>query len=144
MSRTFLVPLDGSESSLNALQFALTIVNDKDRVVLINVQRHEYEQFKLIGKIPKEEVEAFHLEEGNKILDAAEEKIANKNIQVEKIVRLGLPSIEIAKAAKEFSAHTIIMGSRGMSPVVSNALGSVTYSVLHLAPCPVTIVPLAE
>lgn len=57
-------------------------------------------------------------------------------------VRIGIATIEITSEAKEQGARMIVIGTRGNGPVVSAVLGSVTYGVLHLASCPVTIVPL--
>lgn len=141
MNKTMLIPFDGSESSKQAIFFALSIVKDKDRIVLINVQKPQYEGIQELGNVSRDKLDSYYLDEGKKILEVAKESIDNPNIETETIVRIGLPAIEITKAAKEFSAHSILMGSKGMSPVVNNALGSVTYSVIHLAACPVTVVP---
>lgn len=139
-----LVPCDGSDSSRQAIFFALSMMKDEDKIVLINVQKPQYEGIEKVGKITREDLDIFYQKEGNKILDDAKRLIKDKNINVEGIVRIGLPAIEITRAAKEFAAHSIVMGSKGMSPVVNNALGSVTYSVIHLASCPVTILPFSE
>ena len=144
MGKAVLVPIDGSESSIQAVLFTISMVKDDDKIVLINVQKPQYDGFEKVGNISKEQLDAFYLKEGKKILSTAEEFIKHHHILQESIVRIGLPSIEITKAAKEISAHSIVMGSKGMSPVVSHALGSVTYSVIHLAACPVTIVPFTE
>lgn len=144
MEKTILVPCDGSESSIQAVLFALSMVKDEDKIVLINVQKPQYEGIEKVGRITREELDAYYEKEGNSILENAMKLLENKTLNVEATVRIGLPAIEITKAAKEFSVHSIVMGSRGMSPVVNNALGSVTYSVIHLASCPVTIVPFSE
>lgn len=144
MKKTMLVPCDGSESSKQAISFALSMVKDEDKIVLINVQKPQYEGIEKVGNISKEDLDTYYQTEGTKILSDAKKIIEDKSLNVEAIVRIGLPAIEITKAAKEFSAHSIVMGSKGMSQVVNNALGSVTYSVIHLASCPVTILPFNE
>ncbi|MFE8703530.1 universal stress protein [Cytobacillus sp. FJAT-54145] len=144
MSHKVLVPFDGSSSSKQAVQFAISSLKERDSILLINVQRPQYEEYQRVGNISKEELDKFYAQRGEEILQKAENDLKESNCKYEKVIKLGLPSLEITKAAKENSAHSIIMGSRGMSPVLSNALGSVTYSVLHLAPCPVTIVPCKE
>lgn len=141
MGKRTLVPFDGSEFSKRALDFALSLAMDTDEIFLIHVQKPYYDGVEKIGNVSKEALDAFYEEEGRKILGEAKNREIPANIKIENIVRIGLPAIEITKAAKELSAHSIVMGSRGMSPVVNHALGSVTYSVLHLATCPVTIVP---
>lgn len=144
MGNTVLVPIDGSDSSIKAVEFTISIIKQGDRVVLMNVQKPQYDGFEKVGNVSKEQLDAFYLDEGRKILTSAEELIKKQRISYESLVRIGLPSIEITKVAKEISAHSIVMGSKGMSPVVSHALGSVTYSVIHLAACPVTVVPLMD
>lgn len=59
------------------------------------------------------------------------------------IVRVGSPPDEIAKAAKEFHAYLIVVGSRGNTfkqRMRRLLLGSISRQVLQLAPCPVMIV----
>lgn len=144
MGNTVLVPIDGSDSSIKAVEFTISIMKKGDRIVLMNVQKPQYDGFEKVGNVTKDQLDEYYLGEGKKILTSAEKLIKNHEISYESVVRIGLPSIEITKVAKEISAHSIVMGSKGMSPVVSHALGSVTYSVIHLASCPVTIVPLMD
>jgi nucleotide-binding universal stress UspA family protein len=64
-----------------------------------------------------------------------------------KIVSTGSasPAHVIADVAKESETDVIVVGTRGHSAVVGLLLGSVTQRLLHIAPCPVLVVPpLAE
>lgn len=139
MSRTYIVPFDGSDYAQQALTFALNTANDNDRFILLNVQTKK--EHRLLEEISEEDLNNYFEDEGQKILAKADEIITKHNKKVDKVVRKGYPSLEISNAAKDYNAYAIIMGSRGLSPSVGNALGSVTYGVIHLAPCPITIVP---
>ena len=47
----------------------------------------------------------------------------------------------IADAATELEADVIVAGTRGHGPITGAIVGSVTQQLLHLAPCPVLVVP---
>jgi nucleotide-binding universal stress UspA family protein len=51
------------------------------------------------------------------------------------------PAHQIADIARDAGADLIVMGSRGHGAVAGLLLGSVTQRLLHVAPCPVLVVP---
>jgi nucleotide-binding universal stress UspA family protein len=51
------------------------------------------------------------------------------------------PAHIIAEHAKRCGADLIVTGTRGHGPVAGLLLGSVTTRLLHVAPCPVVVVP---
>ncbi len=53
------------------------------------------------------------------------------------------PAHEIADLARETGADLIVVGTRGHSALAGLLLGSVTQRLLHVAPCPVLVVPPA-
>ena len=62
------------------------------------------------------------------------------------MLRAGVPKEAIIKAASaggDDGIRIIVMGSRGMNPIMGGFLGSTSYGVLQEAPCPVMIVPHA-
>ena len=63
--------------------------------------------------------------------------------QIEVLVRVGISSDEIVKAARELRVDFIVVGSRGSSlgqQIRRFFVGSTSRKVLHSAPCPVMIV----
>lgn len=121
MNHIILVPLDGSQASLKALSFAITTAKAfQDDLLLLHVIQddHNYDD----------------------VFIEAEKILKETTITYTTKFRKGIPSIEIADEAKEQNVRQIIMGSLGMNPQVSYALGSVSERVIPLAPCPVTFV----
>ena len=54
--------------------------------------------------------------------------------------RLGSPDAEIVGLAEELGAGLIVLGSRGLGPLRSALMGSVSHSVVQHAHCPVLVV----
>ena len=55
-------------------------------------------------------------------------------------VPLGSPGSEIVKAAKEWQADLIVIGSHGRRGITRALVGSVAEAVVRHAPCPVVVV----
>jgi nucleotide-binding universal stress UspA family protein len=51
------------------------------------------------------------------------------------------PAHEVVNAAKEEKADLIVAGTRGRHAISGLLLGSTTHRLLHIAPCPVLVVP---
>lgn len=143
-NKILVVPIDGSLSSMNALTFAIENAKlNQDKIILLNVQA-KYEVLKKSQSIDigEDEIKRLQKIKGLNNMAVAMEHLSGKDIPFETKVRIGIATIEITSEAKEQGARMIVIGSRGNGPVVSAVLGSVTYGVLHLASCPVTIVPI--
>ncbi|MGO4886466.1 universal stress protein [Anaerobacillus sp. MEB173] len=85
-------------------------------------------------------IEDFQRKATNDALQAAISLAEKESLPFQTKIRYGVPSIEISSEANEGNYRCVILGSRGMGPVLSK-FGSVSYGVLHLARCPVTIIP---
>jgi nucleotide-binding universal stress UspA family protein len=57
---------------------------------------------------------------------------------------LGRPDAEIVRLAEELGAGLIVLGSRGLGPLRSALMGSVSHSVVRHAHCPVLVVRAEE
>lgn len=135
-----IVPVDGSDRSVEALTYAKEMAEKyKTELLLINVQPKNDGTFSIEHVDDADWIKGKE-EFGMERLREAAERLTG-DVPVSMKVRFGIPSIEITSEAKEQGAMCIVMGSRGNGPVVSAILGSVSYGVLHLSPCPVTIIP---
>lgn len=143
-NRVIVVPIDGSVDALSAVKYAVQHSKAfQDKIILLNVQsKVDYES--LNEYISEAQLKTMQEESANKIFADAIKILDEHSVQYETKVRTGVPSIEISQEAKDQNARAIIMGTRGMGPALSNALGSVSYSLTHLTPCPLTLVPSAS
>ena len=73
---------------------------------------------------------------------AAEAKAEGLDVTVQMISGAGGHAAHmIVEAAREHGADVIVVGTRGHSPVAGLLLGGVTQRLLHVAHCPVLVVP---
>jgi nucleotide-binding universal stress UspA family protein len=133
-----LVPLDGSEHSLNALEKAIQIAKKFDgKITLINV--YSVSSFRMTPS----QVFAYVVEirkSGESILAEGQKIVFDEGIQVETLLKEGHIVEEILQKAREGNFDLIVMGARGISKMKEILLGSVSHRVTTHAPCPVLIV----
>ncbi len=128
MFTTIVLALDGSELSEAAVEAtsefaALTSAS----VVAVHVKTHALE------------TEREHL------IDAQVTRIRAAGVPVEvefASTVVGDEANVIARAAKRHAADLIIAVGRGRSPAAGAMIGSVTQRLLHVADCPVLVVPV--
>jgi nucleotide-binding universal stress UspA family protein len=149
-----LVPLDGSEHSLKALEIAIQIAKRfGGKITLIHVYSVTIRPVimpeptsltpPMIPVMTSAEVskavEATR-KAGASILTDGEQKVKAEGVQVERALREGHTVQEIVETAKEGMFDLIVIGGRGISKIRELLLGSVTDGVIHHAPCPVLVV----
>jgi nucleotide-binding universal stress UspA family protein len=136
----FLVPVDGSDGSVRAVLFASTMAKKfQAKVTLLHVVPS------LVGMIAGPEsfvnIDTRPYEEsGRRILEKAAKILEFSGLTVETRLEHGQPVDTIVRLAKNEGFDLIILGNRGLSPVRSLLLGSVSNGVSHHAKCPVLIV----
>lgn len=129
---------DGSEHSDRALDYARELAQATSaRLVLMHVK--EITVGRAAGypvQIDEEEIE-------RKIKrQAKDSKDAGINATYEQRgATAGGAAHALADAANEIGAGLIVVGTRGQGPLSGLLLGSVTQRLLHVAPCPVLVVP---
>jgi nucleotide-binding universal stress UspA family protein len=149
-----LVPLDGSEHSIHALEKAVQIAKKfAAKITLIYVYSVSppvvVSPNAMAGSLPYEmtlppEVLSKLVEaargRGANILAHSEKRAKAERVQVETLLKEGHAVEEILKTAKEGEFDLIVIGARGLSTVKEIFLGSVSHGVTVHAPCPVLIV----
>ncbi len=137
---TLLIPVDGSEASIRALQVGI----DKaarapgTTVHLLNVQPAI--PASITDFVRAESVADLHREEGEKALVQARALLASTKVDHRVAIEVGPVAETIATYAREQACDAIVMGTRGHGPVTGLLLGSVTNKVISLVEIPVTLV----
>lgn len=131
-ARRILVPVDGSEPNLKAIEEAKAMaVNSESKIILLHVVDVDY----LLDHSILNELK----EQKAKILNDAYEQFIG--LDVEKYLVLGDPAEEIMKKAKEDDIDLIIMAKRGLTGLKRYLIGSVTSKVVTHTDVPILILP---
>ncbi|MGQ0711327.1 MAG: universal stress protein [Rhodoferax sp.] len=142
-----LLPVDGSDLSLQAVRFAVGLADKGLQVqaVLANVQEASNLYELLVAHDP-EVLDRVAAEAGLHALQGARELLDAAEIAYECEVARGDPAHTLIDIAERFGCDMVAMGARGNSSWRSAMLGSVSHEVLHACPLPVVIVkqPLWE
>ena len=138
--RKVLVPIDGSECSLRAVQYLLDAAASGPRpdIHLVNVQVKlptDVGQF-----VSRENIHDFHHEQSGNALHPAAERLAAAGIPFTAHEEVGSTAERIAALATELGCDHIVMGTHGRSALTEFLVGSTTLKVLHQAKVPVVLV----
>jgi nucleotide-binding universal stress UspA family protein len=136
-----LLPVDGSEISLEAVRFAVRLARTGLRVkaVLANVQEPA-SLYEMVVAHDAEVIDRISAEAGAHALQPAEELLKQAGITYECEVAKGDPAHTLLDIVERFGCEMVIMGARGMGTLRSALLGSVSHEMLHAAGVPVMIV----
>lgn len=139
LARRILVATDGSDHSIRALEYAQSFVHGHAiSIAAIHVVSGEMPPPRSLDDQPEfEDPEAL----GRRILADTCHFLGLPEEDVEQILAYGEAAGQIVKAAAEFKADLIIMGSRGLSFWKGQSqVGSVSQAVLKAADCSVLVV----
>jgi nucleotide-binding universal stress UspA family protein len=147
-----LVPLDGSEHSLKALDEAAQIAQKfSGNITLL----HTYSlqpllmpgpsaatspNIPILTGVDMSKMAEAAQQHGNKILEDGEKRVTATNVQVKKMLVEGHAVEEIVRIANQGNFELIVIGARGISHMREMLLGSVTDGVIHHVHCPVLVI----
>ena len=139
-----LLPVDGSEASLEAVRQALRLVREglQASLVLANVQEPATLYEMLLAHDP-EVIDQVSAQAGLHLLQPAQALVREAGVPYEIEVASGDPAHTLIDILENFGCDMVVMGARGQGTLRSALLGSVSHEVLHAAPVPVLIVKQA-
>ncbi|MEW6209456.1 MAG: universal stress protein [Acidobacteriota bacterium] len=137
-----LVPVDFSDCSLRALDFALSLVSEDGEIYLLHVIDNAFlDRVAEHSLGEREEVTTKLRSEAEARLDSV---IADKQAgeKINKMIVIGIPFVEILRIAKDLDFSLIAMGIRGSaSPLEQLLFGGTADKVLRGTQIPVICVP---
>ncbi len=131
MIKKILLPTDGSDRSMDAARYAMSLAKQTNASILVLSVVDERVKSIETAPDPVAFLESAFMEAAKTYVEAAENEIKKEGISVSKAVRIGNPADEIIKEAEESAVDLIIIGSHGRTRIQSALLGSVTMSVIH-------------
>jgi universal stress protein A len=143
-SPEILVPIDFSSCSVNALRVAIAMAAPEGDLTLLHVIDEEFvESAVAAGLGSTEDLRQRLKEQAEANFTAMLEGLDSGNVNMERMIVVGLPFVEILKIARDLDLPMIVMGIRGRStPAEELLFGSTAEKVLRGTRVPVLCVPL--
>ena len=142
-SPEILVPVDFSPCSVNALRVAIGMAAPEGDLTLLHVIDQEFvDDAVAAGLGSSEDIRNRLKEKAEASFSTMLEGIDAGKVDIEKMIVIGLPFVEILKIARDLDLPMIIMGVRGRSTPPEEVLfGSTAEKVLRGSRVPVLCVP---
>ena len=142
-SPEILVPVDFSPCFLNALRVALGMANPDGDITLLHViDEHFIEDAVAASLGTSEDIRERLRQRAESNFDAMLEGLDVGKIDLEKMIVVGQPFVEILKITRDLDLPMIVMGVRGRStPPEELLFGSTAEKVLRGSRVPVLCVP---
>ena len=135
-----LVPIDFSDCSKKALQYALPLAKEHQATItLLYVVPPIYGAAEY-GAIDYAQLESSMRRSGEKELVKLADDARRGGVSVDTLVRIGSPTWEILETARSLPADLIVISTHGRTGLKHVFLGSVAEHVVQRAPCPVFVV----
>jgi nucleotide-binding universal stress UspA family protein len=142
-----LVATDFSDASQQALKYAQGLAEAFKASlhvlhVLEDLAAHAWTTEVYVAALPgvHEEMERQARERLDQIFDPDE----RARLQVQTVLRVGSPFVEVVRYARDEKMDLIVMGTHGRGAIAHMLLGSVAERVVRKAPCPVLTVRQPE
>lgn len=134
-----LVPMDGSEMSERALEYALEVFPDADITVLHVVGEPSPMWARATGIAVADDIEESAREHAREVFERAREIAADADdVDLDTEVELGHPVRAIVRRAPDY--ETVVIGSHGGSVADRIFVGNVAEKVFRRSPVPVVVV----
>lgn len=140
MFSKILVPVDGSENSKRAFNYAAYLSkNLKGKITILHIADAPPTVYVQSQKVLDELLEKYS-KAREKVFDEYRELAQKEGVEIKTNVIFGDPGQAIVKFSIEEEFDVIIIGNRGMGHLKEMVMGSVSSTVVHDAKCPVLLI----
>ena len=127
-----LVPVDGSENSIKAVEKAMEIGSlKKSHITILTVVNSQRDNPYILEQDYSTDTSQRNTENGKRVLKSALEMCESYDGEVDTLLRNGDIAEVVIDTAEELDIDLIVMGRRGMSISARSLLGSVSNKVLN-------------
>jgi nucleotide-binding universal stress UspA family protein len=141
--KKILLPVDGSESALRAVDHVIKLAKDKEglMVTLLYVHYEPVPYGAVAGQLTAENIKELEQKFAEPVMGEPAKRLEAAGVRVERDFRVAVEIAPmIAKRAEELGCDAIFMGAHGGGSLAKMLVGSTANKVLHLARMPVTLV----
>lgn len=136
--QTILLPVDGSEHSVNAARYAADLAKTTGASIVL---LHCHRAVPLaLGEPNFQNAVDQYAADSDRVLDPFRRLLDDAGVDYQDRVVGGRAAEVIAEVAGIEECDLVVMGSKGKSDLEGLFVGSVTHKVLNTAPCPVLVV----
>ena len=136
-----LIAVDGSTLALDAVHHVLGLVRDglQADVVLANVQEAA-SLYELVMSRDPELIASASVAAGEDLMASARALLDAAGVPYDTEIGIGDPANTLVELIESAQCDMAVIGARGQGAITSALLGSVSQSLAHSSPVPVTIV----
>jgi nucleotide-binding universal stress UspA family protein len=135
-----LVPTDGSDYSIRAAEYAISIAKTHDAQIMVVYVMDEVVIDKFSKSVEREDVESELKADGQRYVNYILNLAEKAGVKATSMVAKGRPFEQITGFAKGLEMDLIVMGTYGHRGAERILLGSVAERVIEYSPCPVLVV----
>ena len=140
MFKTIVLAIDGSESSDLAVAAAAELARESGgRIIAVHIKELVAGRFAGPVRVDEDDLQTKIRGQVKELADSG----LNVTLEMHSTMTGG-PAPVVADTADREDADVIVSGTRGHTALASVIVGSVAQRLLHLAPCPVLVVPMGH